>query len=111
MLSHDIVKAILLDLHSGHAVMTNFTFDSFSSSNYVMTLVIFTYFNSSLYSYWLLFMKLKYSEYSILYTILQYELNQDSKEGKVIADSVINTTPTAFIFVIYFLFSMFYRFM
>ena len=47
---------------------------------------------SSVYSYWLLFLKFKYSELSFSYNILQYELYRDPDKGNVVADSVITTT-------------------
>ena len=74
-----------------------------------MTLVITIRVFSSVYSYWLLFIKLTYSEDSFFYTVLQYELYQNSGKGNVIADSAITTTPIAFILTRYRLFSMFYR--
>ena len=64
-----------------------------------------------MYSYWLLCIKLKYSENSFSYTILQYEEYRDPVKGKVITDSVITTSPIAFICIRYCLFSMLYRFM
>ncbi len=65
---------------------------------------------SSVYSYWLLCIKLKYSEHSFPYTILQHELYRDPGKGNVIAVSVIITTPVVFIFTRYCLFLMFFRF-
>ena len=56
------------------------------------------YFKPSVYSHWLLYMKLKYSEYNFSYTILHYEVYQDPGKGKVISDFVITATPIAFIF-------------
>ncbi len=43
-------------------------------------------------------LKWKYSEYRSSYTILQYEIYRDPGKGKAIEDSIINTTPIAFIF-------------
>ena len=68
------------------------------------------YFKFSVYSYWLLCTKLKIFKYSSSYTIQQHELHQDPGKGNVIADSVITTTPIAFIFTRHCLFSMFYQF-
>ncbi len=45
------------------------------------------------------------------YSIPQCKLYWDPGKGNVIADYVITTTPIAFIFTTYCLFSMFYRFM
>ena len=64
-----------------------------------------------MYSYWLLSVKLKYSEHSVSYTMPQYMDYWDLGKGKVIADSIITTTLIAFIFTRYCLFSMFYWFM
>ncbi len=64
-----------------------------------------------MYSYQLLCMKLKYSEYSFYYTILQHGLYWDPSKGNVITDSVITASPIAFIFTRYCLLSIFYRFM
>ena len=62
------------------------------------------YFKSSVYLYWFVCIKLKYSEYSFSYY-------RDPGKGTVIANSVIPTTPITFIFIGYCLFLMFYRFM
>ncbi len=56
-------------------------------------------FKSTVYSYWVLCIKLKYSEYILSYTILQYEVYWDPDKGKLIVDSVITTTPIASIFL------------
>ncbi len=53
-----------------------------------------------MYSYWLPCIKLKYSEHSFSYTILQNALYRDPGKGNVNADSVRTTTPIAFIFTI-----------
>ena len=45
-----------------------------------------------MYLYWLICIKLKYFEFSFFY----YEVYQDPFKGKVIADSVITTTPYSF---------------
>ncbi len=50
-----------------------------------------------MYSYWLLCIKLKYSEYSLSY-ILQYEVYWGPSKEKVITVSVITATPIAVIF-------------
>ena len=46
----------------------------------------------SVYSHWLLWVKSKYSKYSVSYSLLQYK--QDPGKVKGIADSVVTTTPT-----------------
>ncbi len=51
--------------------------------------------STQVYSYWLLFIKLKYSEYSFSYAIQQYEVCWDAGKGKVIANSVITASPIA----------------
>ena len=76
-----------------------------------LDITIFSYFRSSVFSYWLLCIKLKYSEYSFYYTILQHGLYWDPSKGNVITDSVITASPIAFIFTRYCLLSIFYRFM
>ena len=55
---------------------------------FIIKLWLLPYFKFSVYLFWLLFIKLKYSEYSFSYTctILQYEVYQDP--GKVITDSI-----------------------
>ena len=68
------------------------------------------YLKSSVYSYWLPCIKFKYSEYSFSYAILQYALYQDPGKGNAIAYSVVTTTPIAFIFTRYCLFSMFCKY-
>ncbi len=45
-----------------------------------------------MYTYWLLVIKLKYSEYSFSYIILQYVVYWDPGKGKVNAGCVTTTT-------------------
>ncbi len=68
------------------------------------------YFMFSVYSYWLLCIKLKYSEYRFSYTMLQCELYRDAGKGNLIANSVITRTSIDFIFTRYCLLLMFYWF-
>ena len=64
------------------------------------------YFTSSVYSYWLVCIKFKYSEYKFYYTILQCELYQEEVE-ECNNCRFCTTTPIAFIFTRYCPFSMF----
>ena len=87
------VKAILQDLT---------TYDTFYFSLFFHHIImkwpwLSPYFKTSLYSYWLLCIKLKIFEYRFSYTKLQYELYRDPGKGNVIADSVITKTHIAFI--------------
>ncbi len=80
-----------------------FTF--FFNINYEMTLYLSPYLKPSVYSYnRLLCIKLRYSEYSFSYTMLQY-FYWDLGNGKVIADSVISNC-NSYSFYIHKIFSI-----
>ncbi len=73
--------------------MKNVYFSLFFQRKIMKWLSLSPYFKPSVCSYWLLCIKLMYSEYSFSYTTLQYGVYQDPGRGKVVAGSVRTTTP------------------
>ncbi len=104
-----LLKAILRDVMGEEKIYFSFA-SSYIYVHCIMTLLS-PYYKPLVYSCWVLCVIWNIVHSMSSHLIPHCKLYQDPDKGKVIADCVITTTPTALIFTGYCLFLMFYRFM